>query len=336
MKFLFVGNFFIHTRGTSKPVSHRVVDKLKEDGRYQIEIGGIYSNKILRVLDILVKSLFFNYSTIHIDVFSGKSIYLALLPAVVGKMRSKTVLLNLRGGALQEYSDLNPKLIGYLFGRADKLISPSKFLINYYSSKSFQVEYLPNYVEFKVVARVGVQADYSLLWVRAFTKIYNPKLSILALEKLVINYPQIKLTMLGPDLGMLAACKDLAKTLNLSDRINFGGPIKYADLPSFYLSHTVFLNTTSFESFGNAVLEAAHFGLPTVSSKVGEIPYLWTDGKDICLVDSLNADDFSSKIKLLFEDEKLRRLIAKNAQEKARQFSWENIKFYWFDLLSVK
>ena len=126
---------------------------------------------------------------------------------------------------------------------------------------------------------------HSLLWVRAFTNIYNPEIPVRILHELRKLFPDVYLTMVGPDKGTLREVEALINRLDLEDHINITGPIPNEELRKYYQSHSVYLNTTSFESFGVAVLEAASCGMPIVSNSVGEIPLIWEDGKNILLVE---------------------------------------------------
>lgn len=334
MKYLFVGNFFIHTRGTTKPVSHRVITRLTSDFIFTIHTAGVFSNKILRVADIFFKSLLVRYSTIHIDVFSGPSFFLAWLAGFIGKIRGKKVILNLRGGALKDFEQRHPLITNSLFSRATVLVSPSLFLQDYFSSKGYKVDYLPNYLDYDHQAPArSVRNRFSLLWVRAFTTIYNPELAIHTLHQLLIKYPEATLTMVGPDMGLRHNCEVLTRQLGLEKKVHFIGPVKHQDLPDFYLTHSILLNTTSFESFGNAVMESAYYGTPAVSYKVGEIPFLWKDRVNILLAENLTAQDFANNVAFLFEDVDSYYRISENAKINAALYSWDIMKEYWYNLL---
>ena len=86
--------------------------------------------------------------------------------------------------------------------------------------------------------------------------------------------------------------------LNLSNNIKILGPISNKKLSYYYQRHNVFINTTSYESFGTALIEAASCGIPIVSTNVGEIPLNWTNEKDILLVE--NFSEIELKIKMWF------------------------------------
>ncbi|MBE0653253.1 MAG: glycosyltransferase family 4 protein [Bacteroidales bacterium] len=105
-------------------------------------------------------------------------------------------------------------------------------------------------------------------------------------------------------------------------------------LYSYYHSHDVFLNTTSYESFGVAVLEAASCGIPVVTTNVGEIPFLWRHGQEILMAENLIPSKFADEIFKIFSDPSLADILSKNARKKAEEFDWELIRDKWLRLFS--
>ena len=126
---------------------------------------------------------------------------------------------------------------------------------------------------------------------RAFHDIYHPKLAIETVANLKLRHPDVHLTMIGPDQGTLPACRDRIRELGLEDHISILGYLPNTELNQYYSSHAVYLNTTRYESFGVALIEAGSCGIPCVSTSVGEIPYIWQDGVNILLAER-NADVF--------------------------------------------
>ena len=69
------------------------------------------------------------------------------------------------------------------------------------------VNYLPNPISltnFKY-NRINVTSK-TILWVRAFEKTYNPSLAIKIVYELKKHITDVKLTMIGPDRGLLKEC----------------------------------------------------------------------------------------------------------------------------------
>ena len=135
--------------------------------------------------------------------------------------------------------------------------------------------------------------------------------------------------MIGPDRGLLKECLLLIDSLNLKNNIDVLGKIPHEELPLYYQTHDIFLNTTSYESFGNALVEAAACGIPIVSTSVGEIPYSWEHEKNIILINSFEVKDFSSVIGDLMQNHDLKSNLSLLARKKAQQYDIDKIISLW-------
>jgi glycosyltransferase involved in cell wall biosynthesis len=331
-RILFIGNFLSRTRGTTSP-TERVVEKLAAEGLVCIGASQ-FENRLVRLLHIITFCLFAGYDKLHVDTFSNRSFWYANLATRIGRWRNKPVILNLHGGKLPEFYTKHPATVSATLHRASLLLSPSLFMADFFNTRGFQVNYLPNTLDierFEFKKRDLI--NYSILWVRAFAEIYHPQTAISALAILKAKYPKATLTMVGPDAGLRAVCEKIATEYGLRSSISFSGPVPNEKLPQFYQTHTVFLNTTAYESFGMAILEAAASGLPIVSSSVGEIPLLWEHGKDILLVSDPSPARYAQEISDIFEGEQKTALLAAAARKKAETFDWAFVKPQWLKLL---
>lgn len=247
----------------------------------------------------------------------------------------KRIILTLHGGALSNFYLKNEKRIDKVFKRSDIITSPSQMLIEFFKKNHYSIKYVPNSIDFKYFTynRLNVK-PLSILWVRAFDPIYNPILAVEIFNTVQKHYPASTFTMIGPDKGILSLVLQKIKDLNLSESVIIKGSIPNSNLQKYYQSHSIFLNTTSYESFGVAVLEAAACGIPIVSSNVGELPYLWKNNLEMMLVDDLNVDSFFQSISKVFADKDLYDNLSSNAYIKSTYFSWENIKPSWISILN--
>ena len=155
----------------------------------------------------------------------------------------------------------------------------------------------------------------------------------MTLKKLLESYPEATLTMVGPDKGTLDKTKELVKKYHLEKKITFTDKVPNEELLEYYNSHSVYLNTTAYESFGVAVLEAAACGIPIVSTKVGEIPFLWEEDKEIMMCDA-HDEDMAKKVNIIIESKEKAEKLSNSARKKAEMFDWENfVKQKWIKLL---
>lgn len=331
-QYLFIGTFLSNSNG-SLSVSEFVASKLKFQIK-EIKLVSYYKNKIIRLLDILINILSFKGKIAHIEVYSGYAFMISEFATFLLKIRQKKIILTLHGGRLNEFTKENPNRVKRVLNRANIIMTPSKFLQMAFKENGYNIDYLPNSINLENFPYKRDEIiKNSILWVRAFTEIYNPNLAIKILYEVKKTNPSATLTMIGPDKGMLKQIMKLINELGLNDSIKIVGPVKNELLHKYYQTHEVYLNTTSYESFGVAIVEAASCGIPVVSTSVGEIPYLWKHEESMLIVNSFNEVVFATEIDKLFHDNKLTNKLSKNARQKAETFDWEKIKTLWLNVL---
>lgn len=325
---LFVGNYLSKSRG-SKGVVETILENV-EVKNFEYILCSKCENKFYRFLDFFWTLFFLSYNKIYVDIYSGQAFLFTKMAVFASGLRNKEIIGTLHGGALKEFDEKNKGVVLKTIKKMDKLQSPSKFLIHYFENKGLNVSYLPNPISLDVFKynRSKVKKN-SILWVRAFDKIYNPSLAIKIIAELKKENSDIKLTMIGPDRGEMKDCINLISVLKLEDNINILGQIPHTDLPFYFQTHEIYINTTSYESFGNALIEAASCGIPIVSTSVGEIPYSWEHEKNIILVNSFDEKIFSTKIKMLLANNELKIDLSINARKKSEQYDINTILPLW-------
>jgi glycosyltransferase involved in cell wall biosynthesis len=326
---IFIGSFLSKSRGT-KGIAEKLKILLKDE--CNIKLVSKNNNILLRFIDIIWNVLVTDGEIIHIDVYSNKAFLYADIASKIAQIRHKYIIMTLRGGMLAERYQKDSKYLLKVFARADILQSPSLFLKDFFGKQGIDVDYMPNFIDLSLFPydRTNVQ-PYSLLWVRAFSPEYHPELAIEVLQNIIKKYPNTKLTMIGPDKGMLQQIKDMVKELDLEEYIEFKGKVSNEQLYKYYQTHTVYLNTTEYESFGVAVLEAASCGIPIVSTRVGEIPYMWEEGKEMLMSD-LDEKYMAQEVIKIFDSSKLADELSNNARKKAESFDWLSIRPKWINL----
>lgn len=171
-----------------------------------------------------------------------------------------------------------PRLMKLLFGSPEIIISPTKFLADFYQSKGYfphsQLLVLPNPAD-QPESPLGVSSDGNLRLLY-LGQIHNGK-GILQLIEVVKDSPltNVKLRVVG--LG-----PDLRKALDLAqgdDRITFYGWRNRSDILDI-LSQTdvLVLPSICYENSPTVILEALSYGLPVITSDIGGAGELITEG----------------------------------------------------------
>lgn len=103
-----------------------------------------------------------------------------------------------------------------------------------------------------------------------------------ALALIVQEVPTVQLCLIG-DGPEKAALEHLTRQLGLKNNVKFVGKVLYNKLPDYYRSSTVLVVSSWYEGGPRVVMEAAFCGLPVVSTDVGSVRDMLTDGKSVSL-----------------------------------------------------
>lgn len=147
-----------------------------------------------------------------------------------------------------------------------------------------------------------------------------PHLTLLAFSQVVQVYPEARLSMYG-DGYLWEACKQLAKVLKISDKVNFPGPCPHVEVAAAmqrtraFVQHS--LKTTYGDSEGTpvGVLEAGASGLPVVATRHGGIKDTVIHGETGFLVDEGDVDGMAAYMLKLAQEPELAGAMGEQARE---------------------
>ncbi|MCF6294177.1 MAG: glycosyltransferase family 4 protein [Flavobacteriaceae bacterium] len=319
------------------PSSAHTLGTLLESEGYNLFYASSKSNKLFRLIDMLKAC--FKYSAkvdfVLIDTYSTLNFFYAFFTSQLCRLLKLKYIPILHGGNLPMRLDNSSMLSRLIFSNSYQNIAPSNYLTEEFSARGYSTIFIPNVLEikdYKFLEREIVSPK--LLYVRAFSKIYNPELAIKVLDMLLELYPNALLCMVGPEKDeSLQVCKSLVKSLKLENHVEFTGVLPKLRWHKKSEDYNIFINTTNFDNTPVSVMEAMALGLPIVSTNVGGMPYLISDKKDGLLVDKNDADEMVNAVKYIIDNQEFARQIAVNARHKVEQFNWEQVKKLWFNVL---
>ena len=142
------------------------------------------------------------------------------------------------------------------------------------------------------------------------------------------NMPQNikwKLVVLGAG-KLLNYWKRIISNSRLRENILFMGNVSLNEVKKYYNEADIFVFPSLREATGTVVLEAMSSGLPTITLKLNGAKILLNDKCGI-LIEVENKQqmiqDFTNAIVKLYENPILREEMGRNAQERAKKFTWE-------------
>jgi len=331
---LYIGNKLSKHGNTATSIE--TLGSFLEVEGFKVFYASSKKNKVLRFLDMIISTIWFSKKVdyVLIDTYSTQNFYFALVTSQLCRIFNVKYIAKLHGGDLPNRLQKSPFLCELLFRNAYKITAPSAYLMKAFEVKySKNLIYIPNTIEIDKYNFLKRECNVpKLLWVRSFSKIYNPKMAIDVLFNLKKDFPRAVLTMVGPDKeNLIDDCKKYASELNVE--VEFTGKLAKEEWVKLSKDYNVFINTTHFDNTPISVIEAMALGLPIVSTNVGGIPFLLTDKENGLLIADCDTDGMTNAIAEIFNNEILREKIATNARNTVESFDWNVIKQKWFEIL---
>ena len=276
------------------------------------------------------------YKIAHVDVFSGKAFYLSRIICFLLVLLGKPFVLSLHGGGLPRYALRHPSRVRRLLASAAAITAPSLYLIEKMKPFCDNICLIPNPIYLNLYKyKVRRKCSPRLVWLRSFHHIYNPVLAPKVIALLLKKFPDIHLTMIGPDKGdgSKRRTRELSMGLGLQHHLTLTDRIAKSAISNHMNAADIFINTTTIDNTPVTVLEAMACGLCIVSTNVGGIPYLLDHQKDSLLVPPDDPQAMADAIECLLRDDQLSERLSRNARQKVEKFDWPRGICRWESLL---
>ena len=275
-------------------------------------------------------------SLIHVMANSGWSWHLFAAPAIlIGRLRGVPVAVNYRGGQAGAFLERQGRLVAPTLRLADRLVVPSGFLRDVFHQHGFTAEIVPNIID---VERFRPRNPGSpqfggacILVARNLEAIYDIATALRAFARVLERYPAARLIVAGSG-PEREALSDLARSLEIADRVRFTGRVDNDRMAELYRDADVLLNTSRVDNMPNSLLEAMASGVPIVSSEVGGIPYLIQSGDTGLLVPPRDPQAAADAVLCILNDPVLAERLKQRARDVVQAYAWENVRLQWLSL----
>lgn len=219
----------------------------------------------------------------------------------------------------------------WMYPQADQVVAITERALSYFSP---QVQargcVIPNpamVVTRTEVASVQLVTKPALIAMGRLDPQKGFDLLLQAFAPLKDRYPDWTLTILGEG-ALRLELETQRDQLGLHDRVNFLGAVKN---PHDFLTHAdIFVMSSRFEGFPNALCEAMASGLAVISADCLSGPReIIRDGIDGLLVPTENVEALTAAMERLMADETERRRLAARAPEVTERFGLEQVMQMW-------
>jgi glycosyltransferase involved in cell wall biosynthesis len=312
--------------------------QLQQEGFKVTAVSG-YQNKVLRLLHMWVAIVLHSRKTdaVLIDVYSTLNFWYACSCSLLCRVFDIPYIPILHGGNLPARFQNNPKQAMALVNNAYKTVIPSAYLKQHLAAFNLpRVEVIPNTIDlenYSFKQRSNLQPN--LLWIRAIDGIYNPEMALQTLALVQKEFPEAKLTMVGPYKSISeTAWQQTLKKYKLP--VQMTGKVTKEEWIALAASHSVFINTTKIDNMPVSVMEAMALGLPVVSTNVGGIPYLIQHEVSGLLVPSNDAPAMAGAVIRLLHSETVTATLTLKARKAIEKYDWKAVTVQWKTLFEAE
>ncbi|MBI2188547.1 MAG: glycosyltransferase family 4 protein [Acidobacteria bacterium] len=266
---------------------------------------------------------------VHVFSAAYTSFLLAPLPAVIAaRLLGRPVVLNYHSGEAPDHLRRSRLARRVLRREVDLNVVPSAFLRDVFASFGIVATVVTNTIDLSRFAyRVRDPLRPHLLSTRNFEPIYNVACVLRAFARVQAARPDARLTLVGSG-SEEAALGALAASLALR-HVTFAGRVPPSEIARYYAEADIYVQSPAIDNMPLSVLEAFASGLPVVSTRVGGVPSMLTDGVHGLLAppddDAAIAD---CVLRLLASPAEARRLAAA-ARETCARCEWPIAREGW-------
>jgi phosphatidyl-myo-inositol dimannoside synthase len=144
------------------------------------------------------------------------------------------------------------------------------------------------------------------------------------------DFPELRYAVVGSGAN-LQEFQDLARTLDVTERVRFLTTVPDADLPAIYNCAELYLGVSRqvelmMEGFGISLSEAAACAIPVIAGSSGGIPDAVRDGETGLLVDATSVPAVAEAVRRLLENPDLARRLGTAGRGAVESFyNWDRV-----------
>ncbi len=273
----------------------------------------------------------------HLVSNSGWSWHLFSAPAIlIARLRRLPAVVNYRGGEAERFLQTQGRWILPVLRMADRVAVPSAFLAEVFGRYHVETTVVPNAVDLSRFVERNTDCPPlaeapRLLVARNLEKIYDIGTAIRAFARVHEAIPGARLDIAGSG-SERAALEAEAVRLGVGGAVDFHGRLSPDEMASLYQQAHFMLNPSTVDNTPNSILEAWASGVAVVSTSVGGVPYLVSEGTDAILVPPKDPEAMANVVLQLIGDPVRYEALVDSGRAAAPRFTWERIGPLWAGL----
>ncbi|MDH5561895.1 MAG: glycosyltransferase family 4 protein, partial [Deltaproteobacteria bacterium] len=247
----------------------------------------------------------------------------------VSKLLGRKTVFHLHGGSFdavyKEYHPLKQAAVRFFFRLTDTVIALSSYWQEFLSHlvSANKIEILPNPIDCAKLSSYsnGIlhHRTRSILLLGSLGKRKGHFDVLKALPDVLTSYPDTQVYFAGLDEDPRATEKlqEIARQANITDNINFIGPITGVQKLKLLGQATIVILPSYGENMPISVLEGMAAKKPVVSTRVGAIPEVLGNGSYGMLIDPGDWGELAKDIVYLFDNPNYAKQLGESAHKQA-------------------
>ena len=278
---------------------------------------------------------------IHVHFSSRGSTFRTLILILILLLFRKPIILHAHGSGFDIFYSNLPlwlkQIVNHLFRKCSCFVTLSnswkKFYVTNLGIEEDRIVVLPNPVKFPSYKfnRKSNSNDIKFLFLGRI----GQRKGAFELIEAFSNIPSTKRTraslIIAGD-GEVEKAKKLVIDLELSDRITIFDWVNSQERDALLSKSDIFILPSHNEGLPMAIIEAMSFGLSIITTPVGGIPELISNGNNGLLTEPGNTNELSDAMQYLIDNENIRKSLGTKAKERVASL---DIKKYCLSLMSV-
>jgi len=264
----------------------------------------------------------------HVFSASYASFLLAPVPAfLIARLLGKRVLLNYHSGEAPDHLRRS-RLARRVLRSVDLNIVPSRFLQVVFDSNGIGSKVIPNIIDrtqFRFRLRDPLQPR--LISTRNFEPLYNVACTVRAFARVQRRHPDASLILVGGG-SEESVLRHLVEGLGLRN-VTFAGRVAPDEIWRFYDRADIYVQTPNIDNMPLSIVEAYASGLAVVSTEVGGVPAMLTDGRHGLLSPLDDDEQVAIRILRLLADPALGPRLTRAAFKLTNNLTWDRVRDQW-------
>lgn len=265
-----------------------------------------------------------DYDILHIHCCSGVGFFPAVVGIIVGKHLHKKIILTYHGGGADKFFNRYRLFVRYFLLKTDTNIVLSGFLGSVFDKYQIPYTIIPNTLEFdesRYKIRDSIKPNF--ISIRTLSPLYNIECILRAYKQVKEQISAATLTIVGD--GPSRQDLEAFVTENNIEGVEFVGRVDNSKIYSYLDKADIMLSAPKIDNMPVSLLEAFNAGLLVISSNVGGVPYMITEGTNGLLFTSNNHIELAEKIIFALNHNNLAKYMIISAHNSLDQYKWAEV-----------